>query len=244
MILYVILLQISQILYIFCDSILSLHERIILLENEILTIEEVAIFLRVSERTVYDWAQKGKIPCGRLGSSWRFQRSEIMKWISNKLGTTNNNLTKEPIIMEQILTPERCTILECQNKESALNQLIAILSQTNEVTSESELREAIFHRESLMSTGIGLGIGIPHARIPSVSSIVMALGVCKNALMDYNALDDKPVNVLVMVAAGKNQHSKYIRLLSILCSRLKNPEIRNKLIQAQEIDELYRSIII
>ena len=47
---------------------------------EILTIEEVARYLRVSERTVYDWAQKGKIPAGKLGFSWRFKRSDIQRW--------------------------------------------------------------------------------------------------------------------------------------------------------------------
>ena len=46
-------------------------------DHEILTIEEVAQYLRVSERTVYDWANKGDIPCGKLGTTWRFKRTEV-----------------------------------------------------------------------------------------------------------------------------------------------------------------------
>ena len=53
--------------------------------SEIMTIEDVAKFLKVSERTVYDWAQKGEIPCGKLGTSWRFKRDEIENWVSRKL---------------------------------------------------------------------------------------------------------------------------------------------------------------
>ena len=47
--------------------------------DEILTIEEVAKYLRVSDRTVYDWAQKGEIPAGKIGTVWRFKKSEIEK---------------------------------------------------------------------------------------------------------------------------------------------------------------------
>ncbi|MDR0513057.1 MAG: helix-turn-helix domain-containing protein, partial [Treponema sp.] len=46
-------------------------------ENDILTIDEVAKYLRVSERTVYDWAQKGEIPAGKIGTVWRFKRADL-----------------------------------------------------------------------------------------------------------------------------------------------------------------------
>ncbi len=213
------------------------------MENEILTIEEVAVFLRVSERTVYDWAQKGKIPCGRLGSSWRFKRSEIMKWIEKKLGTKNNTLSKESLTLDQVLSEERCVILDSKNKEDAFKTMINILAKTPEVEFESELSEAIFSREALISTGIGLGIGIPHARISSVSSIVMALGICKTPIQDYTSIDDTPINVIAMVAAGKEQHSKYIRLLAVLCSQLKEEQVRENLINAKHPDELYKILV-
>ena len=212
------------------------------MENEILTIEEVAVFLRVSERTVYDWAQKGKIPCGRLGSSWRFKRSEVMKWIENKLGGNNNTVSQEHVTLKQVLTEQRCVLLDSESKEKALNQMVSILAQTEEVESEEELRDAIFRRETMMSTGIGLGIGIPHARIISVSSIVMALGVCKKPVNDYTSIDDTPVEIIAMVAAGKEQHSKYIKLLAALCSRLKDGDVRDSLINANQSGELYKII--
>ena len=221
----------------------SIHEKGDTVENEILTIEEVALFLRVSERTVYDWAQKGKIPCGRLGSSWRFKRSEILKWIEQKLGTPNKTLSQESVTLDQVLSEERCVLLNSKTKEGAFDTLITLLAHTPEVESETELREAIFSRESLMSTGIGLGIGIPHARIPSVASIVMALGVCRTPLKDYTSIDDTPVNVIAMVAAGKEQHSKYIKLLAVLCSRLKEEKVRDNLKDASDPSELYNILV-
>ena len=57
------------------------------MEDDILTIEEVAKYLRVSERTVYDWAQKGEIPSGKIGTVWRFKKSEIEKWVNDRLSS-------------------------------------------------------------------------------------------------------------------------------------------------------------
>ena len=58
------------------------------MEDDILTIEEVARYLRVSERTVYDWAQKGEIPSGKIGTVWRFKKSEIEKWVNDRLSSS------------------------------------------------------------------------------------------------------------------------------------------------------------
>ena len=55
--------------------------------DDILTIDEVANYLRVSERTVYDWAQKGEIPSGKIGTVWRFKKSEIEKWVNDSLSS-------------------------------------------------------------------------------------------------------------------------------------------------------------
>ena len=49
-------------------------------KHEIMTLPEIARYLGVSERTIYDWAQKGKIPAAKLGNAWRFKRSVIDQW--------------------------------------------------------------------------------------------------------------------------------------------------------------------
>ena len=78
------------------------------LEDDILTIEEVAKYLRVSERTVYDWAQKGEIPSGKIGTVWRFKKSEIEKWVNERLSSTSKSVDiPQQVKVRNILSPER-----------------------------------------------------------------------------------------------------------------------------------------
>ena len=57
-------------------------------ESEILTLDEVAAFLKAGKRTVYRLAQKGEIPAFKLGGTWRFRRSELDRWIADSINKT------------------------------------------------------------------------------------------------------------------------------------------------------------
>ena len=55
--------------------------------KEFMTLKEVAEYLQLNERTLYKWVQKGSIPASKLGSTWRFRRSEIDTWVETKKNT-------------------------------------------------------------------------------------------------------------------------------------------------------------
>ncbi len=204
------------------------------MDHEIMTIEEVAEYLRVSERTVYDWAQKGQLPCGKLGTTWRFKRSDIEGWVNQQLGAPKTSVFQGEGLLSKILSPDRVVFLEDCGKENALKTLCAALATSPLIQSEEELSEAIFKREKLMSTGIGFGIGVPHVRLPSVADVVMALGIAREPIADYQSLDEVPVQIICMVAAGSTQHPEYIRTLSVLSSRLKGESVRKALIASPD----------
>ena len=138
-----------------------------------------------------------------------------------------------------VLIPERICILDCDDKENALRQLIELLATAPEVKNSDELARGIFYREQLMSTGIGLGIAVPHVRLESVEKPAMAVGVSVKGIKDYESLDDAPVHLIFMIAAGKNQHRQYLRLLSAVSSRLKEARVRRLLMNAQDNKAFY-----
>ena len=211
--------------------------------NEIMTLEEVAKYLRVSERTVYDWAQKGDIPGGKLGTAWRFKRVDIEQWVNSKLehspAEPKQSASNHDASLDDSLSPEHIVLLDVTDKESALKAVVNVLAESPLIKKKKELEEAIFRRESLMSTGIGFGIGVPHVRIGSVKDLVMAIGICRTPIEDYESLDSEPIQIICMVAANKEQHAKYIRTLSAISSTLKSVETRKRLLEAKTPLEAY-----
>ncbi len=201
-------------------------------EKEILTIKDVAEHLQVSERTVSDWAQKGEIPCGKLGNSWRFKRVEVERWLDEKLASKPKPADKSAIAIQDVLTPERVLFLDETTKHEVLDALIYNLAQTPDITDVNELAAEIFHREELMSTGIGLGVAIPHVRLTSLDTAVMAAAVARNDVEDYDSIDGQPVRLVFMIAAGHDQHAQYLRLLSSLANLVKDERMRQQLIEA------------
>ena len=210
------------------------------MEDDILTIEEVAKYLRVSERTVYDWAQKGEIPAGKIGTVWRFKKSEIEGWVNAHLSSSSKFTSANfAVQVKNILSPDRIVFLNHSTKRDSLGELANSLCTAPQVKNSEELVSEILKREELMSTAIGRGIAIPHVRLSSVTDLVMAIGICKNPIDDFQPLDDVPVRLLFMIAAAYNQHSYYLQTLSFFSSKLKSQELRDSLVAAKTADEVY-----
>ncbi len=210
------------------------------MEDDILTIEEVAKYLRVSERTVYDWAQKGEIPAGKILTVWRFKKSEIEKWVNERLSSNIKKEENNPeVIVKNILSPDRIVFINHTTKRDALVELANNLSTAPQVKYSDELVTEILKREELMSTAIGRGIAIPHVRLSSVTDLVMSVGICKKDIIDYQSIDEIPVRILIMIAASYNQHTYYLQTLSFFSSKLKEKALRDKLLDASTPEEAY-----
>jgi len=208
-------------------------------DDDILTLEEVAKYLRVSERTVYDCAQKGEIPAGKIRTAWRFKKSEIDKWVNDKLTSTSLNPQFNPIHALSILSLHRVLFLNHSSKRDALLALAENLAASPQVKNRQELASEILKREELMSTAIGCGIAIPHVRLSSVTDLVVSAGISRVDIVDFHPLDDEPVRIVLMIAAANNQHAYYLQTLSWFSNRLKNKELRDSLLKVQTTQEAY-----
>ena len=214
------------------------------MEDDILTIEEVAKYLRVSERTVYDWAQKGEIPAGKIGTVWRFKKTEIEKWVNERLSAPVKAVeVSAPVKVRNIISPDRIVFINHSTKQDALVALAQNLGTSPQVKNAKELEVEILKREELMSTAIGRGIAIPHVRLSSVTDLVMSVGICKNPIIDFQTIDDTPVRILIMIAAAYNQHSYYLQTLSFLSAKLKSPELREALLNTSDPMEAYNLLV-
>ncbi|MDR0685468.1 MAG: PTS sugar transporter subunit IIA [Spirochaetaceae bacterium] len=208
--------------------------------ENILTIEEVAKYLRVSERTVYDWAQKGEIPAGKIGTVWRFKRESIERWVNERLSASKKRKKPQPIDVESVITQERIVFLDFPNKRDALEALADNLCTAPQITNHAELKDAILQREAIISTAIGFGIAIPHVRLASVSDLVVSVGISRVPITDFLPLDDEPVRILIMIAAAYTQHTEYLQTLSFFSAHLKSNKLRSALVSVKNTAEAYR----
>jgi len=212
--------------------------------HEIMTIEEVAEYLRVSERTVYDWAQKGDLPGGKLGTTWRFKREDVENWVDSRISKKSAQaIPSGSKGGKALLLPDRVMVMESADKDVVLTKLVDALATSPLVKNRDGLLKGILAREELMSTGIGFGVGVPHVRIDSVSDLVMAVAVCKKPISGYTSLDNKPVHIVCMLAARPDQHAKYIRTLSAVSSCLKDAETRKKIIASDDPAFIYSQLM-
>ena len=127
---------------------------------------------------------------------------------------------------------------ELEKKEENLNLLIQMIDSENLVANITQLKKSVFERERLMSTGIGLGIAIPHVRIKGVDDIIISIAINKNGIQNYDSLDGLPVKILIMIVAGDEQHRDYLILLSRIVKMLKKEFIRKGMIESDTEEDV------
>jgi len=148
--------------------------------------------------------------------------------------------SSEQSILDSVLSPERIYQTSATSKEELLHSVLDRLTTCGDIDDLEGLRSAIFAREALMSTGIGLGVGVPHARISSVRNMTLAVAVNKTPLADYESIDGDPVRLVFLVAGRPDQQSQYVRLLAVLSHVVKHDEQRTALLSATSTEEIYK----
>lgn len=123
------------------------------------------------------------------------------------------------------LNPKQVVELRARTKDSVLEEMVAAVATSPSVTDESALLQAVREREALLSTGIGLGIAIPHARIASVERFVVGVGRCAQGV-EFGSIDGKPVTIVVLIAGPQDAQKPYLELLAQISKRLKVHEVR------------------
>ncbi len=128
--------------------------------------------------------------------------------------------------------------LDVETRNQAIEKLISLLDEGGHLPNQEAFRRAIFYREDLVSTGIGLGIAIPHAKLKELSKFFIAVGIQKGKGIDWNALDRAPVRLIFMIGGPEDRQTEYLQILSLLTSVIREIDIRKKLLNAHSKEEV------
>lgn len=125
--------------------------------------------------------------------------------------------TKKTALSE--LLGERLFILQGKHsKQDVFKVLIDSVSEVEGMIQREDLEWGVLHRESIMSTGIGNGIAVPHVRSENIERACMALAIIPDGVSDYQSPDTKPVQLVFLIAAGGSQRAKHLKILSAIGS--------------------------
>jgi PTS system fructose-specific IIC component/PTS system nitrogen regulatory IIA component len=134
------------------------------------------------------------------------------------------------MFLYDIFPPELIKIgLEAEDKDEVFEEMADLFCQSIKTGDRNEILEALWERESKMSTGIQKGIAIPHGKVKSLENVYGVLGISKQGI-EYDALDDQPVYLLFMVLAPKTDSEMHLRLLKRLSELLDNPQFYTELL--------------
>lgn len=101
-----------------------------------------------------------------------------------------------------------------------------------------DIVNAAMERERLGSTGVGSGVALPHARIEGLNKVVVAMARLDTPI-DFEAIDDRPVDIAVLILAPPDAGSDHLRALAQISRRLRNEDVRGRLRRAPDAESLY-----
>ncbi len=131
--------------------------------------------------------------------------------------------------------------LASTKKVDAIKELIDLLDKAGYVTDADAFLKSVLEREKVGSTGIGKGIAIPHSRTSTVREVVVAFGRSPTGI-EFDALDNKPVQLIFLIAAPVESGGLYLKALARLSRLLRYQEFRNELMNCQNVDEVIKVI--
>jgi mannitol/fructose-specific phosphotransferase system IIA component (Ntr-type) len=133
--------------------------------------------------------------------------------------------------------------MHATDRWQAIDELLAQLVKAGRIKADDlpAILQAVKKRETTMSTGIGFGIGIPHATTDLIGDVIGAFGRSKTGI-NFDALDEQPVNLIVLFLVPQGQFQKHLHTLANIAKFLHDRPLREKLLAAANADEVVQII--
>ena len=143
-------------------------------------------------------------------------------------------------ILDVLETEAILVDLKATDKKGVLDELVKPIASPAGLDPE-ELVRILMERERLGSTGIGGGIGIPHGKIKTLDSLVLGFGLSRKGV-DFESMDGRPTHIFFLLITPENSTGLHLKLLARISRILKNDPFKEKLIKAEDRDDIIRII--
>ncbi len=218
--------------------------------RELLTLAEVAHYLKVAEKTVLRMVHNDEIPSIKVASQWRFRRAMIDEWLAARMKSPPKSelvklieATREPVPLSR-LTEKRHILLSVTpgTKEEVLRQLVRPLVEAAVVPDGEEFLAKLMEREHMISTALGRGVAFPHIRRQKesrTSQPVLVVGVCRQGT-DFDALDGEKTTLFFLLSTDSDV--VHLRVMAKLNMLLGERKLNAKILAARDEDAVLQAL--
>lgn len=130
------------------------------------------------------------------------------------------------------LDPRLILFLDNPTRDEALQALVDALRDANKLQHPDDFLAAILEREKIVTTGIGMGVAIPHAKLANYDDFFIAIALIKEGIQ-WESIDHAPVRLVFMIGGPDDKQTEYLQILSCLTIAIKDEERRKKLLNAK-----------
>ena len=141
--------------------------------------------------------------------------------------------------ISEYLTEKTITFINEKDKYSVINTLVDKAFELGKIVDKEEFKKAIEARESLISTGIGLGIAVPHAKLAGIKDFFVIISILETPVQ-WDSIDYQPVSLVFLIGGPSDRQTQYLKLLSQIILVAKNEAKRKILIKAKDIDTVIK----
>jgi len=139
----------------------------------------------------------------------------------------------------KLLNEKNIYFINKTDKVSVITELAAKSLACGKISDPDDFYQALVERENLMSTGIGLGVAIPHAKLSSIKDYFITVGILKQPV-EWDAIDKQPVKIVFLIGGPSESQATYLQILAQLMLVIKNESLLNKLKAAQHPSEIIK----
>ncbi len=145
--------------------------------------------------------------------------------------------------ISELLTTDLISVgMDPKDKNESINDMIDLANKSGKILNIDKVRESVFEREKLVSTGVGKGFAIPHGKTDEISDVTASFAILKTPI-DFDSIDSEPVKFIFLLVGKDSLLNTHIKLLSRISRMMNNDKFRDKLEDAKspaDVLELFR----
>lgn len=158
------------------------------------------------------------------------EKKELFPWLKKK----------ESIKISDYLDLNLISFIDKGTRDEAIFDLVDALYKASTIEDRDLFLNAIMEREKIVSTGIGMGVAIPHAKLSHLKKFFIIIGIQKDRAIEWNSIDKIPVRLIFMIGGPEDRQNEYLQILSHLTKIIKDESLRKRLVSCVSKEQVIK----